>query len=340
MAVFDLHEATIADEMRKGARFIVHSIVIDTEDANVFGKRGEAAGAAEEAIGGDGDRRHGRDEPYELRASGGASAAAIDTLFVTILDGVRARGNQANARFAYATLAIIRGGTISVIGTFAAFGAAAIETCFIAILDHVGARGSRAGSARTNAALALRRVGADFPIDARRATDRSAIDIAFARIFGAIGAFHVDARVHLANERARTALHAIETRHTRAIAIANAAKAIGLRAERSLRNGVMREDAIGAHVGGAFFGIVVRVVGGHGGNIERGVALLYFAITIELRRQCRTRRSQSLAIAFAIGAFWCTAEIDGTIVLAIGGDRAFGHAAAAAATAPCPAIST
>ena len=256
------------------------------------------------------------------------------------MNGIGTRRGQTNAGFAHATLAIIRGSASFVRRTFATFGAATIEARFIAILDDVGARRSRTGSGHANAALALRRVGTDLSIDARRTTDRSAIDIAFSRVFCAIGAFHVDARIHLANERARAALNAVETRHARAIAIANAAKAIGLRAERSLRNGVMREDAIGAHVGGAFFGIVVRVVGGHGGNIERGVALLYFAITIELRRQCRTRRSQSLAIAFAIGAFWCTAEIDGTIVLAIGGDRAFGHAAAAAATAPCPAIST
>jgi len=51
MAIFDLHEATIAYEMRVGPRFIVHAVVIDTEDANVFGQRGEAACAAGKAIG-------------------------------------------------------------------------------------------------------------------------------------------------------------------------------------------------------------------------------------------------------------------------------------------------
>jgi hypothetical protein len=60
MAVFDLHEATIADEMRVGSRFIVQAVVIDAEDTNVFGKRGEAAGAAEKAIGGDWRRRRTR----------------------------------------------------------------------------------------------------------------------------------------------------------------------------------------------------------------------------------------------------------------------------------------
>lgn len=53
MTIFDLHEATIAEEMRQCSRGIVHAVVIDTEHANVFGQRGEAACAAEKAIGGD-----------------------------------------------------------------------------------------------------------------------------------------------------------------------------------------------------------------------------------------------------------------------------------------------
>ena len=53
MAIFDFHVATIANEMRERSRGIVHAVVIDAENANVFRQRGEAAGAAEKAIGGD-----------------------------------------------------------------------------------------------------------------------------------------------------------------------------------------------------------------------------------------------------------------------------------------------
>ncbi len=60
MAIFDLHEATIAYEMRVGTRIIVHAVVIDAEDANVFGQRGEAACAAEKAVGGYGGGRRPR----------------------------------------------------------------------------------------------------------------------------------------------------------------------------------------------------------------------------------------------------------------------------------------
>ena len=50
MAIFDLHEATIAYEMRECPGVIVHAVVIDAENADVFGERGKAAGAAEQAI--------------------------------------------------------------------------------------------------------------------------------------------------------------------------------------------------------------------------------------------------------------------------------------------------
>lgn len=227
-------------------------------------------------------------------------------------------------------MAIVRGNASLVGRTFATIGAAAIEARLVAILDHVGAIWSRAGQAGTNATLALRGVGADLSVHARRATDCTAVDIAFSGVFGAIGAFHVDARIHLANERARTALYAVDTRRARTIAIANSTKTIGLRAERSLGDGLMCEDAISARVGGAFFCVVVRLISRHASNVESGVAFFYFAISIELRRQCRTGRSQSFAVAFAIGTFWLAAEIDGAVVFAIGSGRAFGHAAAAA----------
>lgn len=54
MAVFDLHVATIANKMSVGFGCVVHAVVIDPEDTNVFRKRGKAAGAAKKAIGGNG----------------------------------------------------------------------------------------------------------------------------------------------------------------------------------------------------------------------------------------------------------------------------------------------
>jgi len=51
MPILDLHVAPIADEMRISAGCVIHPVVIDAEDANVFGEVGEAAGAAEQAIG-------------------------------------------------------------------------------------------------------------------------------------------------------------------------------------------------------------------------------------------------------------------------------------------------
>ncbi len=56
MTVGDLHEATIADEMRESAGGVVHAVVIDAKNADVFGEGGEAASAATEAVVRDGGR--------------------------------------------------------------------------------------------------------------------------------------------------------------------------------------------------------------------------------------------------------------------------------------------
>lgn|GEM_PF-5128853 len=66
MVIVDLHVATIADEMREGPRVVVHAIVIDAEDANVFRELGEATCAAEQAIGGNGDATRHEGSSYRV----------------------------------------------------------------------------------------------------------------------------------------------------------------------------------------------------------------------------------------------------------------------------------
>lgn len=64
MPVVDLHVAPVADEMGVCASCVIHTVVVDAEDANVFGKCGEAAGAAEQAIGGNRRGHAGRPMNY------------------------------------------------------------------------------------------------------------------------------------------------------------------------------------------------------------------------------------------------------------------------------------
>lgn len=332
MAVFDLHVAAIADEMRVRAGFVIHTVVIDAEYADVLGKGRETTGTAAEAIGGNGGRRvHAGTNCGDSGARIGASAATIDALFIAILHGVGACGCDAIAGLAHTALAIVRNGAGAVGIAGRTIRSTAIDSGFFAVGDAIraGRYGARAGS--TNSARALRAERARFAIVARQ-TRTAAIDVTFAGVFRSIGAFVADALVHLANEAASTALHAIDTRDARAISVANTLVAIGLCAQHSLHHGHMAQHAVGADVQGAFLRVVVGVIGGNIANIERGIALPFDAIAVELRRKWRAGGLQAFSAAFAIGAFRFATEIGRTIVFAVGGGHAFGHRTATAGT--------
>jgi hypothetical protein len=101
----------------------------------------------------------------------------------------------------------------------------------------------------------------------------------------------------------------------------------------------MGQYCVGTNVGGAIFGIVVRIVCRNLADIEGHVALTFDAIAIKLRRQRRPRGLQTLANAFSTFARRFAAEIRGAVVFAIGGRRAFRrHSAAAARAAARAAI--
>lgn len=156
----NLHKAAIAYEMREGLRFVVHTVVIDAEDADVFGQSGEAARPAEQAIGGDGDAtRHGGSR-LELRAGRRAGSAAIDAAFVGVLHGIGAGRGNAHTGFAHTALTIVRRDASFVVGAFVAIGTAAVEAGFVAVLEGIGAAWCRAHAVRAHAARALREIRA------------------------------------------------------------------------------------------------------------------------------------------------------------------------------------
>jgi hypothetical protein len=252
------------------------------------------------------------------------------------LNGVGARRLDAESGFAYAALAIARHGARIVRGTLRAIGSTAIQAGFFAIDGAIGATWNGTHTSHADAASTLRSERAGFPVGARK-TRATAIDVSFTGIFCGIGAFGANALVHLANECTRTALYAIDTRYARTIAIAIPWHTSELRTECPLRNRIMGQDAIGASVGCAFLGVVIGIIGRRNDDVERGVALFFFAIAIELRRQGRAGSLQSLAAAFTIGAFRFATEVGRTVVFAIGDGRAFGRQPAAAAG---PATST
>ena len=275
-----------------------------------------------------------RGEAYELRARIRAGAAAVDAHFIAILKGVGALGFDAHTCLTDAALTIVWRAATCVGLAFPAIGTATIIVRFATVFDEVHARRNRANTRDANAARALAAIDAHLAVGTGRTPGCSAIDIAFSRIFRPVGTLHIDACVHFAREATRAALNAVDTRHAGAIAIANALRAIRLRADRPLSHGLMREHPTRADVGGAFFRVVVNIfIVRDGLDVERTVALFLLAISIKLRRQCRARRLQALTAAFAIGAIRRTTEVDGTIVFAIVRGRALRHPAAAAGRA-------
>lgn len=254
------------------------------------------------------------------------------------MDSVVTRGSLAKAGFADAALAIVGHGARSRRIACGTIRPAAIDPRLSTVRHGIHARGNRARAARTDTTCALCIKRAGFPVRTGK-TRAAAIDIGFAIVLRAVAAFGADTLIHLAHEPAGAPLHALDTRDTRAAGIANPLGTGRRNAERALSHGFMGQYGVGTNVGGAVFGIVVRIVCRNLADIEGHVALTFDAIAIQLRRQGRSRGLQTFANAFAIFTSGFAAEVRGTIVFAIGGHRAFRrHSAAAARAAARAAI--
>lgn len=236
---------------------------------------------------------------YESHASGRTRTAAIDAGFIAVLHRIGTSRHNAESGLANAALAIIWRRANLIGGAFRAVASTAIDVRFFAIQDAIGATRRRTYSTHAGTAGALRVLRTSFSVRTRKATN-TAINIAFARILHVVGTLGIDAPVHHTSEVARTTLDSIEARDAEACAIANAARAVDFGAQCAFGDWIVGKNAVIAHIGRAFFRVVVEVICGNVDDIERVVTLFFETIAVELRRQWCTGSLQSFAPAFAI----------------------------------------